>query len=215
LSSLCGPEIVVESATPMLVNEQLFPEERQYIERAVETRRAQFGTARVSARRGLARFGIASCALVPNLDRSPRWPSGITGSIAHTERHCAVVLTDAHSFAAIGLDFESDAPLRAGVEDVVCTESEQAWLNGLDRSAMMWLGALVFSAKEAFYKCQYSVTQTMLDFKDVELTFDLEAGRFAVANLRAGLPLRSRLLRIEGRACRAPDLVVTMATLSA
>jgi 4'-phosphopantetheinyl transferase EntD len=80
---------------------------------------------------------------------------------------------------------------------------------------MPWLGALVFSAKEAFYKCQYSVTQTMLDFKDVELTFDLEAGRFAVANLRAGLPQRSRLLRIEGRVCRAPDLVVTAATLLA
>ena len=197
----------------MLVSEQLYPEERQYIERAVEARRAQFGTARVSARRALARLGVAPCALVPNLDRSPRWPPGITGSIAHTERHCAVVLTDAHGIAAIGLDFESDAPLRAGVEDVVCTESEQSWLESFDRRAMTWLGALVFSAKEAFYKCQYSVTQTMLDFKDVELTFDLEAGRFAVANLRAGVPQRSRVLRIEGRACRAPELVVTTATL--
>ena len=215
MSSLYGPDIVVETAIPALVNEQLFPEERAYIARAVETRQAQFGTARVCARRALARLGVAPCALVPKSDRSPCWPRGIKGSIAHTERHCAVALTDVHQIVALGLDIESSSPLAAGLEELICTQAERRWLRRYDRNAMGWLGPLVFSAKESFYKCQFPITETILDFKDVELTFDLDAARFVVADLRPDIPQRSILLRIEGKLCRTTDLIVTTATLSA
>jgi 4'-phosphopantetheinyl transferase EntD len=207
--------MLVETAVPALVAEQLFPEERAYIARAVEIRQAQFGSARVCARRALSRLGIAPCALVPKSDRSPNWPSGIKGSIAHTEQHCAVALTDAHQIAAVGLDVESDTPLKAGLEEVVCTEAELLWLQRFDRIAMGWLGTLVFSAKEAFYKCQFPITETILDFQDVELRLDLDEARFLVADLRPGIPQRSKVLRIEGRLGRAMDSLVTTATLSA
>ena len=49
------------------------------------------------------------------------------------------------------------------------------------------LGALVFSAKEAFYKCQYGLTESWVGFHDVMLdpaACDWDNGRFAVLPLK-------------------------------
>jgi 4'-phosphopantetheinyl transferase EntD len=215
LSSLFGPEVEVESAVPTLVTEQLFDDERQLIARAVATRQAQFGTARVCARRALARLGVAPCSLAPHADRSPSWPAGIKGSIAHTAQHCAVAVSSSTRIRAIGLDLESDAPLKPGLQAVICTEAERVWLDGFDPRAMAWLGPLVFSAKEAFYKCQFPLTRTPLGFEHVRLEFDLHVGSFVIGELAPHVPQRELLLRIEGKFRRLTDLLVTSAVLRA
>jgi 4'-phosphopantetheinyl transferase EntD len=213
LSALCGPDVVVESAPPQLVSDQLFPEERQYIERAVESRQAQFGTARLCARRALARLGIAPCPLVPNTDRSPSWPEGVRGSIAHTASHCAVAVTQATHVRGIGLDLEADGPLNDGLDAVICTAAERAWIAGFDSVTRAWLVPLVFSAKEAFYKCQYPLTRARLGFEDVQLSIDPGAGTFSITDLAPHVPERSELLGIVGRFCRLERLLVTAAIL--
>jgi 4'-phosphopantetheinyl transferase EntD len=181
--SLFGPEVVVESAAPEIVTGQLPPQEQAFIARSVAARQAQFGTARVCARRALATLGIAPCALLPNSDRSPWWRAGVIGSIAHTEHCFAVALAMAHQVVALGLDLEADAGFKPELEEMVCVCAEREWLRHSHRSDSSWLALLLFSAKEAFYKCQYTVTRTMLDFRDVELQVDLSAGRFKVAQL--------------------------------
>jgi 4'-phosphopantetheinyl transferase EntD len=198
----------------VLANEQLFPDEREYIARAVDTRQAQFGTARVCARAALARLGIAPRSLLPYEDRSPRWPEGIRGSIAHTPLQCAVALTNAAHLSAIGLDLESDAPLKPGLDQVIGTEAEQAWLERFERRDRLWLAPLLFSAKEAFYKCQFALTRKRLGFSDVQLRIDPDAGTWSVADVSPGVPQRSRMLRIAGGFRRLPDLIVTSAILS-
>jgi 4'-phosphopantetheinyl transferase EntD len=214
LAALFGPDVIVESAPPVLVNEQLFPDEREYIARAVDTRQAQFGTARVRARAALAQLGIAPCSLLPNEDRSPRWPEGIRGSIAHTALHCAVAVTNAAHLRAIGLDLESDAPLKPGLDKVIGTEAEQVWLERFERRDRLWLAPLLFSAKEAFYKCQFVLTRQRLGFGEVQLRIDPDAGSWSVAEVSPGISQRSRLLRIAGGFRRLPDLIVTSAILS-
>jgi 4'-phosphopantetheinyl transferase EntD len=213
LAALFGPDVIAESAVPALVDEQLFAEERAYIARAVDTRRAQFGTARVCARRALARLGIAPCALVPSQDRAPQWPAGIRGSIAHTAQQCAVVVTRAGPIMALGLDLESDAPVKAGLASVICTSQERAWLARFDAPTQDWLVPLIFSAKEAFYKCQYPLTSTRLGFTEVELDMNLEAGTFCVADLSDHVPERTRARQIAGRFGRIGRLIVTAAVL--
>lgn len=215
LCALFGAGVMTESAAPALVGEQLFPDELAYIARAVETRQAQFGTARICARRALGRLGIAPCSLVPMADRAPQWPTGIRGSIAHTERHCAVAVSNASSIAGLGLDLESDAPVKPGLEAVICTTGERAWLTRRNADLHRWLVPLIFSAKEAFYKCQYPLTGARLGFTEVQLSIDVEAGTFSIADLALHIPQRHRLLPMAGRFRRLPGLIVTSAMLLA
>jgi 4'-phosphopantetheinyl transferase EntD len=197
----------------MLVTAQLHAQEQRYIARAVETRQAQFGTARVCARRALARLGIEAGSLVPHEDRSPRWPEGIRGSIAHTPRQCAVAVTRAEHIRGLGIDLESDAPVKSGLDTAICTEAERAWIGQFDPARYAWLTALLFCAKEAFYKCQYPITHAKLGFTDVELRVDLNAATFCLCDLKSNLPQHQRLMTIAGRFCHLPPLIMTNAVL--
>jgi 4'-phosphopantetheinyl transferase EntD len=213
VKALFACEVAVAQGVPALVDDCLYDEEREYIAEAVPRRRAEFGTARVCARRALAELGFASCSLAPYPDRSPRWPEGAIGSISHTAGICLVAVALSSRASGIGLDVECDGDLDRELEAMICTPAERRWLDqwmGEERGRM---AKLVFSAKEAFYKCQYPTTRSILDFLEVELHIDPDAGRFTVARVhRIGAPwrfiegARGRLLRTEG-------IIVTAATL--
>lgn len=203
VESLFGPNCVVEAAVPALVDCELFADEYAHVAQAVPKRRAEFGTARVCARRALARLGIAPVSLVPAEDRSPRWPNGVVGSIAHTGNYCAVVVASAREYRSLGLDIEQDKLLPPDLVAMICTARERRTL--ATRSAR---DAIVyFSAKEAFYKCQYPLTQRFLDFLDVELEVDFARGTF---HARVLIEFESRpewLDRLRGRFTRGAGLV--------
>jgi 4'-phosphopantetheinyl transferase EntD len=176
VQALFGNDIVTVEALPALVDEQLFAAERAYIANAVPKRRAEFGTARVSARKALALLGVPAMSLVPYEDRSPRWPANVVGSISHTKHYCAVAVASSAHVQSLGLDVEEDRALDSGIVEAVCTPNERralAFQHTLQRDAVVYFGA-----KEAFYKCQYPLTRTFLDFQDVELDLDLARGTF-------------------------------------
>ena len=211
IAPLFGPGCVTEAAAPCLVDQQLFPDEQAHIQRAVPKRRAEFGTARVCARRALARLGVAATSLVPMEDRAPRWPPGIVGSIAHTHDYCAVVVANAQRFRSLGLDVEVDKPLTPEIVRMVCTERERRTLG--ERSAR---DAIVyFAAKEAFYKCQYPLTKRFLDFQDVELAVDFARGCFESRVLAPFAAKPAWLDRLPGRFTRREGLVLCGVTLGA
>jgi 4'-phosphopantetheinyl transferase EntD len=215
LAGLFGPDFAAAVGVPRLVNEALYPEERTHIARAVAKRQAEFGTARLCAREVLAQLGRPPCSLVPYEDRSPRWPDGIVGSISHTAGCCAVVASAAPDVIGCGLDIERDDPLSAELEPMICTPTERSWLDGCDPAARARFGKLFFSAKEAFYKCQYSITKSLIDFHDVELAIDLDGGAFRVQTLTQGGPLWERVGSIQGRFLWVSEFVVTAALLTA
>lgn len=213
LAAMLGPEIVVEVATPAVVADQLFPDEQQHIARAVAKRQAEFGTARVCARRALARIGMAPCSLVPHPDRSPRWPCGVKGSISHTQGCCVVAVTRSPNVVALGVDIEEDTPLQRDLVPAICTPDEQQWVDRFDQETKGWLGKLLFSAKEAFYKCQYPLTRTIIDFHDVQLSVDLAAGAFSVITIRPNGPSWDHVRQIAGKFRRNSRFIVTTAVL--
>jgi 4'-phosphopantetheinyl transferase EntD len=215
VSAMLGKGIAVEIAEPTLVSQHLYPEELQYIANAVSKRKAEFGTARMCARRALARLGVAPCALVPNADRSPRWPTGVVGSIAHTTGCCVVAVTDAPEIIGIGLDIELDTPLESSLERMVCTDGERKWLECAKPNERGFLGKLFFSAKEAFYKCQHGITGTFLDFAQVEIKFDLERESFTIVVLAPQDPAWDFVRRARGRFRRAAGFVITSVTVAA
>jgi 4'-phosphopantetheinyl transferase EntD len=166
----------------------LFEQERAAVAPAAAVRRREFAAGRRAARRALAAAGATRVALPAGTDRLPLWPQGFVGSISHTRDFAAAAVARAEPFVALGLDIETVARVTMEIERKVATAGERTWL---DSFATRQTGlALLFSAKEAWYKAQYPVTRTFFGFQDVEAEFELEVARFQVRPLvaRAGAP---------------------------
>lgn len=215
-TAILDRDVVVEGAGPAAALDALFPEERRHLESGAwaPARQREFAAARACARRALGRLGVEPCALVPNADRSPRWPSGITGSITHTRELCLVALAPRGRLASLGVDVESLTATRADIEALVCAPAERRWLDQQAPAQRERNLLLLFSAKESFYKCQYPLTRTFLDFREVEVAIDIGAGAFTariVGAAHARLP--AALAAVRGRWLWLDDLVITAATL--
>jgi 4'-phosphopantetheinyl transferase EntD len=206
IATLFTNQAVVLEAETALVDHQLLPQEWAYIRGAVPARRAEFGTARVLARRALAALGLAGVALNPGRDRAPTWPAGVVGSITHTRGYCAVVLGRSPPLRSVGIDAEELRALDPGVVAMVLRPDERDWLREQPRTLQEDLAVIFFSAKEAYYKCQYPLSETFLDFQDVQVNMDLDAGRFSVQGLKADLP--DQVARLSGKFIQAGGKII-------
>ena len=136
-------------------------------------RQREFDAGRACAHAALRRTGVEG-SVGRHTDRSPAWPRGATGSIAHC-RHLAVAVSGPdRQIAGIGVDVEDESEVHTDLTAVVLTDSERARLGG----AAAALLPLVFSMKETAYKCWYPLTGVALDFVDIEVAFDVGAGTF-------------------------------------
>ena len=148
----------------------LFPAESDCVRSAVPKRVADFAAGRLCARLALAQFGILDFPLLVAADRQPIWPASLVGSISHTIGFCAAVVADRSTAVAIGVDCETVQQASADISSEVCGAAEILWLRSIPADERAAGVAMLFSAKEAFYKCQYPVTGQRLDFQDVRIT---------------------------------------------
>jgi len=176
----------------------LLPAEAVFLGKALPKRAQEFAAGRVCARRALAEFGIVDFAIERAADRQPLWPPSMVGSITHTTGFCAAVVAARETTAAIGLDTElvggratgggAPAGVRSQLWPSICVAAEIAWLETLPEAARIPAATLIFSAKEAFYKCQYPLTREPLGFHDarVELIdWGGGSGSFTIAATRS------------------------------
>jgi len=180
----------------------LFPDEVQCLGRAIPKRVQEFAAGRICARRALAEFGFTDFPLRMTSDRRPQWPAFVTGSITHATGNCGVVVARQRQFRAIGLDVEIVGCVTPEIWPYICTPEEMAWLVTLGEPEQSRCAALIFSAKESFYKCQYSVTQQWLEFDDVALDLpssDAGAGCFVLRPRRTIALLEYDALPLMGR----------------
>jgi 4'-phosphopantetheinyl transferase EntD len=173
-----GPEVLCDVVSLDGSPIQLFDEERSVVAGAVDTRRREFGVGRTCAHRLLSSLGFEPEPLLPAADRSPQWPRGAIGSIAHSGQICAVAVARADRLASIGVDVEPDEPLEDELWATVCTDRELAWIDACPRDSRGRTARVLFSAKECAYKCIYPLTHTMLEFQDVEIALARDAGVF-------------------------------------
>lgn len=149
---------------------ELTPAERAQLGDVCGKRLAEFSAGREQARRLIAAItGTAEPLLVGDY-RQPLWPEGIIGSISHSDLYCAVAVAARESISDLGIDVETLEALNPEVEEVVLTETELAATAGLER----WARKLIFSIKEANYKCCYHLVQAFIDFKQCEVTLQLD-----------------------------------------
>lgn len=202
---LFSPSVRTGDAIPELVDDQLFPAEREWIKDAVPKRRAEFGTARVCARRVLLGLGVGPTCLAPQHDRAPTWPSGIVGSISHTKGYCAVAVARTATHRSVGLDVEEERVLDSDMSNAICTPNELRAMAA--RGAVSRDSLLHFCAKEAFYKCQYPLARIAFDFHDVEIDLNLEAGTFRARIVRP-MQVPGWVEQLRGRFVRRDGLVM-------
>ena len=180
----------------------LFPEESVYVGRAVAKRVQEFAAGRLCARRALAEFGILDFPIRVAADRQPIWPDLLVGSITHTAGFCAAVVAERRRIGAVGLDSEVVGDVNAEIWPSICVPGETAWIGSLPGSQRPAAVTLIFSAKEAFYKCQYPLVGESLDFRDVSVeaqawgagegVFTIHPQRNIAIAQAGALPLRGR-----------------------
>jgi 4'-phosphopantetheinyl transferase EntD len=147
----------------------LFDEERAAIAKAVARRVSEFAAGRLCARAALAELGVAGTALPRGADRKPVWPDGFTGSITHTDGYCAAAAAPCGRFRALGIDAEHIGRIDAAMERLIATPRECAVLDTLAGDARAQAATILFSAKEAFYKCWSTAGGKFIGFQDAEV----------------------------------------------
>jgi 4'-phosphopantetheinyl transferase EntD len=189
LQTLFPPGVVAVEMTAPGDPSVLYPEEAECLGKAVLKRVQEFSAGRLCARVAMAAFGIAGFALRTAKDRQPVWPNSVVGSISHTAGFCVAAVAEKRRFAAIGIDCEVVGHVNPDVWATICTPREAAWVASLPEREQPVAAALIFSAKEAFYKCQYPLTGEWLDFHDLEVEVPAWPGTRAGFLIRETRPL--------------------------
>lgn len=209
--------VVTATATERAEGENavLHPEEAACIVRAGAKRRREFAAGRSTARRALRQLGVEGFALLADVDRVPRWPEGVVGSISHCTGCCAVAVAKRGRILSLGLDVERAGPLEDGLLARICTPRELERASALSPPEGIDWGKLVFSAKESAYKCYFPLARTLLGFQDMEIEFSADAARFSARLLRENAPGAAGARRFEGRAAWTRELVFAGVVLEA
>lgn len=181
------PDFAVEWGDPSVPSPFLFSEEAELVASAVEKRRLEFARGRHCARAALRRLGLADQPLLSGSQREPLWPTGVVGSITHTAGMCGAVVGWQSRYSGVGIDIEPAAPLERAVAERIASEAE---MRSLDALPPLLAARLIFSAKEAFYKCQFSVTRQFLGFSEVSVALEPQ-GEFSLELLTEAGPLPS------------------------
>lgn len=195
---LFSDAVAMAWADPTAPMPRLIGDEVLAVEQVRPARAREFGAGRAAAREAMGLLGHPPRPVLQGEDRAPVWPKGLTGSITHTTRDCMAVVSDAPDIRALGLDIEMAAPLESALWPEICTMAEMHWLASLGPSQRGQFAKLIFSAKEAVYKAQYTVSRQMLGFHDLALTVDLSQQRFTaemtspVAGFARGAVLQGR-----------------------
>jgi 4'-phosphopantetheinyl transferase EntD len=183
IAALFAPGAVAYQTRETIAAATLLPAEQPSVARAAPKRVAEFAAGRACARAALVQLGYGAVALPVGTDRAPRWPNGATGSITHTHGYCAAVAAATNQIRALGLDAEPPDSVKPHLWRRICCPEELAVLLAQEETQAIIAATLIFSAKEAFYKCQYALTGEWLGFTD--LSVSIESNRLTVRPTRS------------------------------
>ena len=178
---------------------RMHPAEYASIKHAVETRQQEFSAGRMCARQALKHLGVFAGPLRKLPNRSISWPEGIIGTVSHNEIWCGAAVARRCDMAGIGLDMETVARIGENLWRRILTTEERTWL-GLQPAAesQQW-AALIFSAKEAVYKCIAALVPRRIGFMDAVIVPDLQEGVFEVLLKKPIAGYMPQELQLQGR----------------
>jgi len=148
------------------INKLVLPPNHQFSSK----RLADLSTGRYSANKALEQLGVKDAIIPIGEDGAPIWPEGIVGSISHCDSLTGAIVAKSSVHISLGLDIEEIGSVTVDLWDLVFTENERKYLSVLTEKEMLVQSTAIFSIKEAFYKFQHPLTNTFLDFLDVEVS---------------------------------------------
>lgn len=212
LPRLLGGEIATHEVWLDAPTTELFPEELAQTDAFVAVRLAEYRAGRHCARRCMKSLGLSPGPVLRAPDRAPIWPAGMVGSISHTRRDeigwCGAAVARSGDVEAVGIDGEADDDLDEKLWRLVLVPAEVQWLQSRPEPERGLWAKLIFSAKEAAYKCQYTLTRTFLGFDAFVVKLEPTRGTFA-ATFQQDVGGFSRGQVLHGGFLVAERLVVT------
>jgi 4'-phosphopantetheinyl transferase EntD len=184
-----------DAAAPSQARALLSEAEWRSIAHCAAPRIRDFTAGRLCAHCALRALGVEAFSLLSAPDRSVLWPSGISGSITHTDGYAAAVIGRLSEVGSLGLDCERIEDVSAPLWQEICTSAELEQLARWPDAGRERAAALCFVAKEAFYKAQFALCGEQLGFDAVRIDVHEAAqasGAFQVHPLR---PLRLQRTR--------------------
>jgi len=171
VAMICRPtSIIVCTSEIRAAQGQLIGCEAQLLVGAVPRRQREIIGGRVLARRAMVEMGHNPMEVGQRPNGAPIWPTGLCGSLAHSHSHVAVALARSAQMLSVGIDIDDGRNLGAaasqvGMAEELRTIGDHPLADGIEGAAR-----LLFSAKEALFKCQSSLTQNeALGLLDVQL----------------------------------------------
>ena len=187
------------------------------LDRAVPKRRLEYAAGRFCAQQALQQCAAADAAAVVGTGAhgEPLWPPGIVGAITHTHEFAAAAVALKRDARAIGLDAERLTQLSADVLDYIAVPAEIPALTLTSQLAADAVASIVFSAKEALFKCLYPEVQRYFDFRDAVIEAIDPSGSFTARLLVELTPALAQGSRFQGRFALADGRVYTAIVLEA
>jgi 4'-phosphopantetheinyl transferase EntD len=213
IANLFPEGVVAFECDSVGTTEQLFDTERFCVEHSVKSRVQEFASGRACARAALAQLGLPVMPIPSGPDRAPIWPQGFVGSISHASGHCVAVAgrmkqrTCGHVLTSLGVDIEQLGVVTPDLWPQLMHRREMERLQSLSEVERTLTATVVFSAKEAFYKAQFPITRSWIDFDDVVV--EVCAQTYVVHINNTDLPIARWAQTFEGRFLVEPTHVVT------
>jgi 4'-phosphopantetheinyl transferase EntD len=156
------------------------PEEAALVAGATERRRRTFAAGREAAHRALRMLGGPEGAILRLPGGAPAWPSGVVGSIAHTDRLAAAAVAWRRDAVAVGLDLEILANVREEFARHILAAAEFETWSRCPADLRATELAIRFSAKEAAIKCLAGTGRPPPGLRDLVVGLEDPGGGFQV-----------------------------------
>ena len=169
LTDLTGRDLAIAWAPLEALSGDPHPDEWEDIASAAPNRQKEFAAGRELARALSDQLGLPPAPLRRAEDRAPLWPADRTGSLSHCNTLCVAAVGKRNAVQSVGVDVETIGRVEEKLWPTLFTEKEADYLSSLAQDTVALETTLFFSAKEAFYKCQYPLTREWVGFQDVEV----------------------------------------------
>ena len=152
-----------------------------------------------------------------NKDRSPLWPSGITGSITHNKNWIMSCVSYQNEVRGVGVDIEDTLrfkTLKKVGSKIFAGKEEKLGDSIENQMGPQDFLTLIFSSKEALFKCLYPLCKTFFYFKDAEIIkINLKERRFTFRLEKDLGDVFKKGDLFEGRYEKVEDDLLTLVTL--
>jgi 4'-phosphopantetheinyl transferase EntD len=162
--------------------ESPYPAERALVATRAPGRRREFYAGRRAAHLALEALGADGTAITAGLRGAPSWPAGVVGSVSHAGGLAVAAVAPASAVWGLGIDVETlGPPLTPDVQRLVLCGGDETFPGDPHHRLARYWPNIAFSAKESVFKCLFPRTGWLLEFHDVVVSVDLEAGRYTAA----------------------------------